>query len=194
MRMKKKIINQSNKRLILVIMLLVSLKASSQDIAIKNNILQDMTCTLNLAGEYRCGDNYSVQLGLSYNPWEFSGNKKFKHILVQPECRYWFTDVFMGHFVGVEAQYAQYNVGGLSPLSTIKNNRYQGNLIGVGVTYGYQWILNTFWNIEANISLGYVHFDYDKYGQEKGARKINKSTNDYFGPVNVGISFLYFIR
>lgn len=182
------------KLIILATIILFPLKASSQEFALKNNILGDLTGSLNLAGELRCGDKTSVQVGVSYNPWTFSDNKKFKHILVQPEYRYWFSDAFMGHFVGLEAQYAQYNVAGVSPIHTIKNNRYQGNLMGVGVTYGYQWMLSTFWNIEANLSVGYVHFDYDKYGPEKGARRINSSKNDYFGPVQAGISIIYFLR
>lgn len=182
------------KFIISAIVVLFPFKASAQEFAIKNNFLGDLTGSLNLAGEYRCSDKTSVQLGVSYNPWTFSDNKKLKHILIQPEYRYWFSDAFMGHFLGLEAQYAQYNVAGVSPIHTIKDHRHQGNLYGVGLTYGYQWMISTFWNIEANLSLGYVHFDYDKYGPEKGAKRIDSSTKDYFGPVQAGISIVYFLR
>lgn len=39
----------------------------------------------------------------------------------------------------------------------IAHNRYQGNLAGFGISYGYQWIISPQWNLEAGISLGYAH-------------------------------------
>ncbi len=38
---------------------------------------------------------------------------RFKHWMVQPEARYWLCEKFNGHFLGVHAHYADYNVGGL---------------------------------------------------------------------------------
>ena len=178
----------------LVALFFTTLSVHSQEIAIKNNILYDVTGSLNLAGELRCGDKSTLQLGVSYNPWTFSENKKIKHIYVQPEYRYWLDEAFIGHFVGVTGHYAQYNFCGTTPLTTIKDHRYQGNLMGLGVTYGYQWMLSAFWNIEANITLGYAHLDYDKYGPEKGAQKIKESNKNYFGPMQAGISIIYFIK
>lgn len=53
-----------------------------------------------------------------------------KHILIQPEYRWWLNETFIGSFFGVQAHFAQYNFGGTTPFTTVKNNRYQGNLIG----------------------------------------------------------------
>ena len=39
----------------------------------------------------------------------------------------------------------------------IANNRYQGNLAGFGISYGYQWMISPQWNLEAGLSLGYAH-------------------------------------
>ena len=80
------------------------------------------------------------------------------------------------------------------PFTTVKNNRYQGNLIGCGVTYGHQWLLSTFWSLEASISVGYAHLTYDKYGPAKGDALIEKSHSNYVGPTQLGISFIYFIQ
>lgn len=51
----------------------------------------------------------------------------------------------------------------------IANNRYQGNLAGFGISYGYQWMISPQWNMEAGISLGYAHLNYKRYGQPAGA-------------------------
>ena len=73
--------------LIIAIMLTVisSRTASAQSIAVKSNILYDLTGTLNLGGEIRCDDTHSFSLSVNYNPWNLGENKKMKHILVQPE-------------------------------------------------------------------------------------------------------------
>mgnify|MGYP000809631531 CR=1 FL=1 len=104
------------------------------------------------------------------------------------------NETFIGSFFGVQAHFAQYNFGGTTPFTTVKNNRYQGNLIGCGVTYGHQWLLSTFWSLEASISVGYAHLTYDKYGPAKGDALIEKSHSNYVGPTQLGISFIYFIQ
>lgn len=168
--------------------------AFSQSLAVKSNVLYDLTGTINIGGEIRCNDQHSFHLGINYNPWNRSENKKMKHFLIQPEYRYWFDETFFGSFVGLQAHFAQYNFGGTTPFTTVKNNRYQGNLIGFGVTYGYQWLLSTLWSLEASLSIGYAHLNYDKYGPAKGDALIEKSHTNYFGPTGIGISFIYFIR
>ena len=76
----------------------------------------------------------------------------------------------------------------------IAHNRYQGNLAGFGISYGYQWIISPQWNLEAGISLGYAHLNYKRYGQSEGAALLEKSSCNYWGPTQAGISIIYFIR
>ena len=65
-----------------------------QSLAIKSNLLYDLTTSLNLGGEIRCDDTHTFSLSVNYNPWNFSGNKKMKHFLVQPEYRKWLNEAF----------------------------------------------------------------------------------------------------
>lgn len=166
----------------------------SQNIAVKSNMLYDLTTTLNVGGEFRCGKNETIHLSLNYNPWEFGDNKKMKHFLIQPEYRWWFEEAFTGSFVGVQTHFAQYNFGGMTPFTTVKENRYQGHLFGLGATYGYQWMLTPFWNLEASFSVGYARLNYKKYGPEKGSLLREESGTNYFGPTQIGISFVFFIQ
>ena len=168
--------------------------ACGQTIAVKSNLLYDITSTLNIGGEFRCDDTHTFNLSVNYNPWDFGNNKKMKHFLIQPEYRKWFSGIFMGSFIGLQANYGQYNFGGMLPWHQLKDNRYQGNLAGFGISYGYQWILSPQWNLEAGISLGYAHLSYKQYDQPKGAALIKKSHCNYWGPTQAGISFVYFIR
>lgn len=62
--------------------------APAQSIAVKSNVLYDLTGTLNLGGEIRCDDTHSFNLSVNYNPWNLGENKKMKHILIQSEYRW----------------------------------------------------------------------------------------------------------
>ena len=162
-----------------------------QNIAIKSNLLYDLTTSLNLGGEIRCDDTHTLSLSVNYNPWSFGNNKKIKHFLIQPEYRKWFNEAFAGSFIGLQFHYGLFNSGGIFPSA---NNRYQGNLAGFGISSGYPGMISPQWNLEAGISLGYAHLNYKRYGQPAGAPLIEKSSYNYWGPTQIGISVVYFIQ
>ncbi len=120
---------------------------------------------------------------------------RFKHWLVQPEARYWLCEKFNGHFFGVHAHYADYNVGGLKILGeNMENHRYQGHLYGAGLSYGYQWLLSNRWSMEAVIGVGWAHLEDDKYPCAVCGSIEKSRTKDYFGVTKAALSFIYFFK
>ena len=166
--------------------------------AIKSNLLYLATTSINLGGEFKVSRQYTLDLSINYNPWSFSNNKKFKHILIQPELRYWLESPYSKHFLGFHTLYAHYNVGGVKlPFGifpSLRNNRYQGNLYGAGVAYGYQWHLTKQWNLETSIGLGYVYMDYNRYSCQTCGDLIESSHSNYFGVTKAGISIIYLLK
>ncbi|WP_455641264.1 DUF3575 domain-containing protein [Parabacteroides sp.] len=161
---------------------------------IKTNLLYDMTASLNLGAEFRTGDRTSLDLSAGWNPFTFSDNRKWKHILIQPEFRLWAKETFSGHFFGLHAHYAYYNVGQLphGPFSKyMADHRFEGWLTGAGVSYGYRWNFSRNWGMEATIGVGYAHLDYTKYKCETCGEKLGNETKNYFGPTKVGITLIY---
>ena len=61
--------------------------APAQSIAVKSNVLYDLTGTLNLGGEIRCDDTHSFNLSVNYNPWNLGENKKIFKIKTKKKCR-----------------------------------------------------------------------------------------------------------
>ncbi|WP_029902099.1 DUF3575 domain-containing protein [Prevotella sp. 10(H)] len=161
--------------------------------ALKTNALYWATTTPNLGFEIGLSEKFTLDISGNYNPWTFSDNKKLKHWLVQPELRYWTCERFNGHFFGLHGHYAEYNVGGIKQLG-LSHRRYEGNLWGAGISYGYHWILGNHWSIEATIGVGYAHLDYDKYGCGHCAAKIKDDTKNYWGPTKAGLSIIYVIK
>ncbi len=187
------------RRLFLITLLAIPCLAMAQkheaSVNIKTNLLYDATTTLNVGAEIRTGDNSSLDIPLSWNPWGFSRNRKWKHILVQPEFRYWLREAFDGHFFGIHAHYAYYNVGRLphGPFSKfMAKHRFQGQAVGAGISYGYRWnFRNPRWAMEATVGVGYAYLDYDKYACRECAEKLGHDTKNYFGPTKVGLSLIY---
>ena len=181
------------RKILFFFMVAFSIPVFSQTVSLRNNVIYGARGILNLGVEVSTFTQQSLVLQVGYNPWEWGDNKKRQLLLFQPEYRYWFTDVYMGHFVGVQAHYAKYDYAKTTPLTTITNNRYDGSALGIGFTYGYQFILSRHWNLEASFSVGYARLNYKKYGPEKGDLLKEKSKVNYFGPTQLGLTFIYII-
>lgn len=165
--------------------------------AIKTNLLYDLTTTMNLGVEFRTAPKYTLDITANYNPWSFSQNKQFKHLLIQPEFRYWTCEAFNGHFFGLHAMYGRFNIGGrlpYFPFNRTEGERHQGNLFGAGISYGYQWYLSPRWNLEATFGLGYQHLNYTTYECGTCGKELHQNNKNYFGPTKAGISLIYVIK
>lgn len=161
--------------------------------AIKTNALYWATTTANLGFEVGLSKKLTLDVSGNYNPWEFSNNKQIKHWLVQPELRYWLCERFYGHFFGLHAHYAEANVSNLN-IFGLGDYRYQGNIYGAGISYGYQWILNKRWSMEATVGVGYARLNFDKYNRGTCGSKISKEHKNYFGPTKIALSIIYVIK
>ena len=181
--------------LFLVLLLVATTGVYGQKFAVKSNLLYDATATINLGVEVGLAKKWSLDLSGNYNGWKHGDEARMKHWLVQPEARYWLCEKFNGHFFGLHAHYADYNVGGLKFLSkNMENHRYQGNLYGAGLSYGYQWLLSDRWSMEAVLGIGWAHLDYDKYPCATCGTILKSETKDYFGVTKAAISIIYFIK
>jgi hypothetical protein len=193
----------NTKRICLLVMMftIAFAVARGQSIAVKSNLLYDATTTINLGLEVGVAPKWTIELPINYNPWQFpltradgeQVERKIKHWMIQPEGRYWLCERFNGHFFGLHAIAAGYNVGGFKFLG-MEDDRYEGNAFGGGVSYGYHWILNSHLSIEATLGVGYVFFDYKQYDCPVCGGKKGDYTKDYIGPTKAGISLIYIIK
>lgn len=161
--------------------------------AIKTNALYLATSTLNLGFEVGLSKKISLDVSGNYNPWEFKNNKQLKHWMVQPELRFWLCERFYGHFFGINGAYADVNVSNLD-IFGMGHYRYQGQVYGGGISYGYQWMLGKRWSMEGVIGLGYARLKYDKYECGDCGSKLDHNTKNYLGPTKVALNVIYFIK
>jgi len=164
--------------------------------AVKTNVLHDLTTSMNLGVEMRLSRKWTVDVPFTLNPWTFNKeeNTKFKFFLFQPELRFWECEPFNGHFFGVHGHYAYYNVSRLPtpPFSeTMNQHRFEGQLAGAGVSYGYHWMISPRWSFEAEIGAGYARLWYDKFPCQTCAKALASEKKDYWGVTRAGLTFLY---
>lgn len=169
--------------------------------ALKTNLLFWATLSPNIGYEFKMGEKSSLDLSMSWNPFTFSENKKWKHLLFQPEYRFWLGEkskVFEGHFIGPHAHAAIFNVSRLDnpPFSEyMRKHRFEGWLVGAGATYGYRWNFNSGWGLEAAIGLGYAYMQYDRFEcRNCGAKLGEDEAKHYFGPTKASLALVYAVN
>lgn len=194
------------KRFLIATLIIAGFMPIKAQLAVKSNLLYDALTTPNIGVETAVASNQTINLVYGLNPWTYhegGEDHKAKHWVVMPEWRWWPCSTFNGHFVGVHAMGGQMNVsnihlpipggffGGDNLRHEVQSRRVQGGYAGAGVTYGYQWILNRHWNIEAEIGVGYDHVWYDLYNCGECGAKLKSGHSNYAGVTKAGVSFLY---
>lgn len=178
-------------------------KMSAQEVAIKTNLLHDVTLTPNLGVEIGMAPHWTFDLSADANDWalKYDGEKRYwKRWTVIPEFRYWFCQKFQGNFIGLHLIGGQFNVGNIGFLPNFLNNRFKdlkderwkGWGVGAGISYGHSWVLSTHWNIEAEIGIGWIYSRYDRYLADKPSVKIqNDKVHNYVGPTRLAVNLEY---
>ena len=193
----------SNRKIQLVIMTVVmmvmgSQRAAAQTVALKTNALYWATTTPNIGAEVRLAPRWTIGLTAGYNPFTYSDNTKLKHVLVEPEARYWLCSAYAGHFVGANLIYSHYNAGNISlPLGIfpeLDDHRFQGDIGAVGLLYGYSWMLSPRWSLEAVVGLGVGVTHYKKYMCEVCGSQVAEDTRWLFMPTKLALSVVYYLK
>lgn len=206
------------RKILLLVLLVIGAAPGKAQVGLKTNVIGWGLTTANLGIEVGVGEHSTLQALGYLNPWDFSGEKYLHAWMVQPEYRYWFCSKFNGHFLGVHALGGQYNAKRLNfPLkglmwgtpSEVNDNfpasdhgdgwpnlrganagrHVEGWYVGVGLTYGYQWVLSKHWNLEASLGVGYAYTPLTYYGRCQ--QTIDKRRLHYVGPTNAQLSFMY---
>ncbi|MDR2912305.1 MAG: DUF3575 domain-containing protein [Alistipes sp.] len=181
--------------------------ARAQKVAIKTNLLYWATGTVNFAGEFAVKPRMTIDLTATSNLpgvlyyGDKAQNKKLWHWAVQPEVRFWHTEAFNRGFWGIHATTGAFDAGGIKMpggiLPNFANHRYEGWMVGAGISYGWQWFLSPHWNVEATIGAGYLYLKYNRFfpqtAIEPEADQID-AVQHYIGPTRVGITFSYLLR
>ncbi len=188
--------------------LLCSCTATAQKLIVKNNLFYDFAMsarngspafTPNFGIEAYLSPHWTAGFNAAYMPWPSDSRKekKWKHLLLSPEARYWFCSAFSRDFVGFNFMYGHYNVGkvhfpfGLYP--SLRHKRHQGDMVALGTSYGYSWILSPHWSLEAEAGLDVGYTWFKKYDCAHCGTYYGKDKKAFLMP-KVGVNIIYNIK
>ena len=176
--------------LTIIFCLTTSISGHCQTLALRTNLLYDATLSPNLGAEMRIDSLWSLGLNAGLNAWDIDKqkNKKWRHFLISPNVRKYFSlkrdtlciygtraDGSYGvlrdsvitrraNYIELDAIYSHFNVGNVKfpfgMYKSVRDRRLQGDLLALGGKYGYSWILARDWRVEAEagIAIGYAWF------------------------------------
>jgi hypothetical protein len=182
-----------------------STDAFAQRVGLKTNLVYLATGTVNLSGEFAVGPRTTIDVvgtcnipGLIYFGKQ-ERNRKLWNWTAQPEIRFWQTEAFNRGFVGIHAGGGAFDAGGIKvPLGVFpdfSSHRYEGWMVGGGVSYGWQWWVSPHWNFEATFGFGYLYMEYNRFKTVAGSEIDQPNQpHHYFGPTKVGLTFSYLFR
>ena len=142
---------------------------AQESIAVRNNLIYDISGTPNLGFDVRVSPHWTLGLNAGYRPWPLDDKttRKWRHLLVAPELRYWTDSTFHRSYWGVNLVYSHYNVGNVTfPFGlykTVRDHRLQGDLAAIGAFYGRSWRLNRYFRLEGELGLGVGYTWAKKY-------------------------------
>lgn len=180
--------------------------ASAQTVGIKTNLVNDALLSPNLGLEIGLAPKWTLQFTGEYNNWSIKSRDshsgtphQWKHWFATIEPRFWFCKRFAGHFISINAIGGEYNFGHIGLNAKFLNNdfrdlntsRYEGWGVGAGFNYGYAWPVAKHWNIEAEIGIGWIWTNYDKYKYDNGGKKVDSGYHNYVGPTKLAVNVEY---
>ena len=160
-------------------------KAKAHSLSLRANLLRWGHLTPDLGVEWRLNRHVGILVNGSYTSWTWNSNDhRYALWEIAPEARYYIGKEKRG-YIGAIYKAGSFNY----KLSEIGK---QGNLMGGGLTGGYQLKLNKALNLDFSLALGCLHADYDKYIVIDGIRvRQGKETKNWWGPISAGVTLVW---
>ena len=154
----------------------------TSSLSVRANLLRWATLTPDLGVEWRISPSWAVAVNGSWTSWTWRDNdRRYALWEVAPEVR-WYLGERKAWYVGAMFKAGQFNY-------KLSDTGKQGDLMGGGITAGYQLRLNKALNLDFNLGLGYLNADFEKYEVIDGVRvRRGSETKDWWGPINAGIT------
>lgn len=156
-------------------------------VALRANLLRWATLTPDLGLEWRINSSWSIVANGSWTSWSWNDkDRRYAIWEVIPEVRYYIGEQ-KAWYVGAMFKTGQFNY-------KLSGTGKQGDLMGGGITGGYQLRLNKALSMDFNLGLGYLNADYEKYKVIDGVRvRQGKESKNWWGPVSAGVTLVWTI-
>ena len=154
-------------------------------LSLRANLLRWATLTPDLGLEWRICPSWGIAVNGSWTSWTWSDkDRRYALWEVAPEIRYYMGEKKVW-YLGAMFKAGQFNY-------KISETGKQGDLMGGGITTGYQLRLNKALTLDFNLGLGYLNADFEKYEVIDGVRvRCGNETKNWWGPINAGVTLVW---
>ena len=154
-------------------------------LSLRTNLLRWATLTPDLGLEWRICPSWGIAVNGSWTSWTWSDkDRRYALWEVAPEIRYYMGEK-KAWYLGAMFKAGQFNY-------KISETGKQGDLMGGGITTGYQLRLNKALTLDFNLGLGYLNADFEKYEVIDGVRvRCGNETKNWCGPINAGVTLVW---
>lgn len=154
-------------------------------LSLRANLLRWATLTPDLGLEWRICPSWGIAVNGSWTSWSWSDkDRRYALWEVTPEVRYYMGEK-KAWYLGAMFKAGQFNY-------KLSETGKQGDLMGGGITAGYQLRLNKALDLDFNLGLGYLNVDFEKYEVIDGVRvRRGNETKDWYGPINAGVTLVW---
>ena len=154
-------------------------------LSLRANLLRWATLTPDLGVEWRICPSWGIAVNGSWTSWSWSDkDRRYALWEVAPEVRYYMGEKKVW-YLGAMFKAGQFNY-------KLSETGKQGDLMGGGITAGYQLRLNKALDLDFNLGLGYLNVDFEKYEVIDGVRvRRGNETKDWYGPINAGVTLVW---
>lgn len=154
-------------------------------LSLRANLLRWATLTPDLGLEWRICPSWGIAVNGSWTSWSWSDkDRRYALWEVAPEVRYYMGEK-KAWYLGAMFKAGQFNY-------KLSETGKQGDLMGGGITAGYQLRLNKALDLDFNLGLGYLNADFEKYEVIDDVRvRRGNETKDWYGPINAGVTLVW---
>lgn len=154
-------------------------------LSLRANLLRWATLTPDLGLEWRICPSWGIAVNGSWTSWTWSDkDRRYALWEVAPEVRYYMGEK-KAWYLGAMFKTGQFNY-------KLSETGKQGDLMGGGITAGYQLQLSKALDLDFNLGLGYLNVDFEKYEVIDGVRvRRGNETKDWYGPINAGVTLVW---
>ena len=162
-----------------------SLSPTISQLSLRANLLRWATLTPDLGLEWRICPSWGIAVNGSWTSWSWNDkDRRYALWEVVPEVRYYMGEK-KAWYLGAMFKTGQFNY-------KFSEAGKQGDLMGGGITAGYQLRLNKALDLDFNLGLGYLNADFEKYEVIDGVRvRCGNETKNWCGPINAGVTLVW---
>ena len=159
--------------------------ADSYTLSLRANLLRWATLTPDLGIEWRISPSWGIMVNGSWTSWSWNNaDRRYALWAVAPEVR-WYPGEEKTWYVGAMFKAGQFNY-------KFSGTGRQGDLLGGGITGGYQLQLNKALALDFTLGLGYLNADTERYDVIDGVRvRSGNGTKHWIGPINAGVTLVW---